>query len=84
MMSVVYSDDIFNFFSCSQEEHIVHVSDVLHRRLKNKLFVKAKKCEFHAKTVGFLGYVVEKGVLRADPAKVETVTRWPATFPGVC
>lgn len=31
------------------------------------------KCEFHVSSVSFLGYVVEKGQLRADPSKVEAV-----------
>lgn len=64
-------------FSRSLEEHVGHVRDVLHRLLENKLFVKAEKYEYHAETVNFLGYVVEKGMLRADPAKVEAVKRWP-------
>lgn len=51
----VYSDDIFIFFYHSQEEHIVHVCDVLHRRLKNKLFVKAKKMLISCKNCRFLG-----------------------------
>lgn len=72
----VYSDDIL-IFSHSLEEQIGHVHDVLHRLLQNKLFVKVEKCEFHAKVVSFLGYVVEKGSLRADPAKVEAVNKWP-------
>lgn len=39
--------DILNF-SNSQEELIHHVQSVLQCLLKNRLFVKAKKCQFHA------------------------------------
>ena len=72
----VYLDDIL-IFSKSREEHIVHVQFVFQRLLKNSLFVKAEKCEFHASTVSFLGYIVAKGSLQMDPAKVSAITSWP-------
>ena len=72
----VYIDDIL-IFSSSMEEHVTHVRDVLQRLMENKLYVKAEKCEFHVSTVSFLGFVVEKGQLRADPSKVEAVKEWP-------
>ena len=73
----VYLDDIL-IFSSSMEEHVSHVRDVLRRLSENKLYVKAEKCEFHVPSVSFLGFVVEKGQLRADPSKVEAVKDWPA------
>ncbi len=72
----VYLDNIL-IFSRSQEDHVNHVRDVLTQLLENKLFVKAEKCEFHVPSVSFLGYIVEKGQLRADPSKVEAVREWP-------
>lgn len=56
----VYLDDIL-IFSRSKEEHVKHVRLVLQRLLENKLFVKAEKYDFHATSVGFLGFIVEKG-----------------------
>ena len=53
----VYLDDI-SIFSPSKEEHVHHIQTVLQRRLENSLFGKAKKCEFHATSVSFLGYIV--------------------------
>lgn len=38
---------------------------------------KQEKCEFNFSSVSFLGYIVEKGQVRADPAKVEAVREWP-------
>lgn len=72
----VYLDDIF-IFSKTREEHVHHVQSVLHRLQENSLYVKAEKCEFHACTVSFLGYIVTKGNLQMDPAKVSAVTTWP-------
>ena len=54
-----------------------HVKLVLQRLLENRLYVKAEKCEFHVSSVSFLGFVVEKGQLKTDPAKVLAVAEWP-------
>lgn len=59
------------------EQHVTHDRDVLKRLLENRLYVKAEKCEFHVSSVSFLGFVVKKGQLRADPSKVEAVKEWP-------
>ncbi|KAL4007989.1 hypothetical protein ACER0C_001841 [Sarotherodon galilaeus] len=72
----VYLDDIL-IFSKSRAEHIKHVRLVLQRLLANRLFVKGEKCEFHVQSVSFLGFLVEQGRLRADPAKVKAVVEWP-------
>ncbi|TWW58269.1 Retrovirus-related Pol polyprotein from transposon 17.6 [Takifugu flavidus] len=83
----VYLDDIL-IFSRSKEEHVHHVQAVLQRLLENSLFVKAEKCEFHATSVSFLGYIIGQGSVEMDPSKVSAVTSWPvpetaATVPGI-
>ena len=50
---------------------------VLRRLWENKLFVKAEKCSFHTDSVSFLGFVVQRGQLQADPEKVRAVSEWP-------
>ncbi|KAJ8346477.1 hypothetical protein SKAU_G00278780 [Synaphobranchus kaupii] len=72
----VYIDDIL-IFSQSPQEHVLHVREVLQRLLENQLFVKAEKCSFHVSTVPFLGFIIEEGSIRADPAKIKAVTEWP-------
>ena len=72
----VYLNDIL-IFSKNLEEHIVHVRQVLQRLWEDKLFVKQEKCEFHVPSVTFLGYILESGKVRPDPAKVLAVTEWP-------
>ncbi|XP_054624868.1 retrotransposon-derived protein PEG10 isoform X1 [Dunckerocampus dactyliophorus] len=72
----VYLDDIL-IFSRNLQDHITHVRLVLQRLMENRLYVKAEKCDFHATSVPFLGYIVEKGQLRADPAKIQAVVEWP-------
>ena len=71
----VYLDAIL-IFSRSLEEHVQQVKLVLQRFLENRLYFKAEKCEFHVSSVQFLGFMVEKGQVRADPAKVQAVTGW--------
>ncbi len=72
----VYLNDIL-IFSPSLQVHTQHVRQVLQRLLENQLFVKAEKCEFHAKSVSFLGFIVSAGEIKPDPAKVEAVAKWP-------
>ena len=72
----VFLDDIL-IFSRGMAEHTHHVQLVLRRLLENSLYVKAEKCEFHVKTVSFLGYIVSEGRIKMDPAKVSAVTTWP-------
>lgn len=87
----VYLDDIL-IYSPTITAHQQHVRLVLQRLLENRLYVKAEKCEFHASTVSFLGFVIEQGRMRADPGKIRAVTDWPvpktrkrrAAVPGLC
>ena len=72
----IYLDDIL-VFSETLEEHTSYVRLILQRLLKNRLFAKAEKCEFHRSTVQFLGFVVSRGKLEMDPVKTEAVVSWP-------
>ncbi|KAG1967775.1 retrotransposable element [Pimephales promelas] len=73
----VYLDDIL-IFSSSLQEHVQHVRRVLQRLLENGLFVKAEKCDFHAQSVPFLGYIVSSEGMRMDPEKIKAVVDWPS------
>ncbi|KAG1952091.1 retrotransposable element [Pimephales promelas] len=72
----VYLDDIL-IFSPSLQVHVQHVRQVLQRLLENKLFVKAEKCTFHARSVTFLGSVIYAQGISMDLNKVCAVTEWP-------
>ncbi len=72
----LYLDDIL-IFSPSLQAHTQHVCQVLQRLLENQLYVKAEKCEFHAKSVSFLGFNVLAAEIKLDLAKVEAVAKWP-------
>ncbi|KAI2664147.1 Transposon Ty3-G Gag-Pol polyprotein [Labeo rohita] len=53
----VYLDDIL-IFSQNKHDHVQHISQVLQCLLENRLIARMKKCEFHAWSVPFLGFVV--------------------------
>ncbi len=72
----VYLDDIL-IFSQNERDHVQHVRRVLQRLLENRLFAKVEKCEFHAWSIPFLGFILSPEGIRMDPAKVEAVADWP-------
>lgn len=72
----MYLDNIF-IFSKTLAEHEIHVRQILQHLVENRLFVKGEKCNFHMDSVAFLGYIIEKGDLKPDPAKVQVVLKLP-------
>ncbi|KAI3375521.1 hypothetical protein L3Q82_003850 [Scortum barcoo] len=61
--------DYILIFSPDPATHQLHVHQVLTRLLESKLFVKAEKCEFHASSVSFLGFIVSPSHIKMDPEK---------------
>ncbi|KAI3354953.1 hypothetical protein L3Q82_004746 [Scortum barcoo] len=72
----LYMFDIL-IFSPDPVTHQHQVWQVLIRLLENQLYVKAEKCEFHASSVSFLGFIVEENKVKMDSEKVSAVTNWP-------
>ncbi|RVW14606.1 hypothetical protein CK203_083863 [Vitis vinifera] len=67
----VRSDDVpkTSFRTRSGEEHERHLSIVLQTLKDKQLYAKLKKCEFWLDKVYFLGHVVTKDGISADPGK---------------
>ncbi|KAL0544506.1 hypothetical protein IC582_019622 [Cucumis melo] len=70
---IVFIDDIL-IYSKTEAEHEEHLRMVLETLRANKLYAKFSKCEFWLKQLSFLGHVVSKTGVSADPAKIEAVT----------
>lgn len=51
---IAYIEDIL-IYSPDQDSHQEHVRTVLSQLLKNHLYVKVEKCEFHVYQISFLG-----------------------------
>ncbi|KAK1787905.1 hypothetical protein P4O66_016386 [Electrophorus voltai] len=72
---IAYIDDILIYFS-SWNQHVLDVRAVLQTLLRNHLYYKAEKCEFHRREVDFLGYIIQEGSVHMQPGKVEAQVRW--------
>ncbi|KAH9763231.1 Endonuclease [Citrus sinensis] len=72
---IIFIDDIL-IYSKSKEEHETHLRIVLETLREKKLYGKFKKCEFWLDRVMFLGHIVTKDGISADPAKVEVIVNW--------
>ncbi len=75
----VHLNDILIFSRCSQE----HVRIILSQLLKNGLFVKLEKNEFHVPTVSFFGFIVSSGNVQMDSGKIQAVLNWPQPFSAI-
>ena len=73
---IIYLDDIL-IYSPNDSEHRHHVKQVLERLRKNKLYAKHDKCEFHARQVEFLGFIVNPNGVSMDKTKVSAISDWP-------
>ena len=65
---LVYLDDIL-IYSNSEEEHIWHIREVLHRLQQHNLYACANKCFFHVQTVEYLGYILSRSGLTMAACK---------------
>jgi hypothetical protein len=73
---IVYIDDIL-IFSDTLESHVRDVRAVLQRLIKNRLYAKVQKCEFHQTQITFLGYIISAEGVTMDDSKVRSVVNWP-------
>lgn len=89
--ALVYLDDIL-IFSETPKNHEAHLRNVLSILHANKLVVSAKKCEFFATKLDFLGHTIDANGLHPNDVKVQTVLNWPTPtdqkqamqFMGLC
>jgi hypothetical protein len=73
---IVYLDDIL-IYSDDPAKHKDQVREVLRRLRANDLFCKPEKCEFHASTIEYLGFVITPEGISMDVKKVKTILDWP-------
>ena len=57
--------------------HVAAVSDILQVASDNDLYFKLEKCVFHAPSIDYLGVILEEGVTRMDPVKINRIRDWP-------
>ncbi len=73
---IAYLDDIV-VYSNTAEEHREHVRTVLKVLLKAGLYLKLRKCEFNAKEIGFVGFIITPEEVRMERDRIATIEEWP-------
>ena len=79
-------------FSRTAEEHIERLREVFQRFKAANLKINPLKCEFFQQHVPFLGHIVSRDGIQADPAKTSAVRQYPVpksvtevkSFLGLC
>ena len=74
---VCQMDDILVFES-NKSEHDKRLCVALEKLKKEEVTLNAEKCEFHRRTVKFLGHEIDKERIKADPDKVQAINSFDA------
>lgn len=74
--ALVFFDDIL-VYSCTWEDHLIHLSQVFQLLLKDQWHIKLSKCAFAQQQIAYLGHVISSKGVATDPAKIEAVKSWP-------
>ena len=72
-----YMDNVAVATHTNLTNHIACVTKILKLMEWYDLFFKLEKCVFHAPQIDYLGIIIEKGMTRMDPVKVEGIWNWP-------
>lgn len=73
---LVFFDDIL-IYSKEEEKHVNHLRQVFQQLQAHKLVVNRKKCSFGDRQVEYLGHIVSREGVKADPKKVDAMLTWP-------
>lgn len=68
----VFFDDIL-VYSKNMQDHVQHLTQVL----EALLYAKLSKCIFCQHEMEYLGHIITKEGVMADPKKIIAVTEWP-------
>ena len=81
---LIYIDDIL-ILSQSPAEHLDHLNQVFTKIREAGLQVRFSKCRFLQEQVKYLGHILSKEGVRADPEKLRTLTEWafPSNATGI-
>eukprot|EP00961_Rhodomonas_salina_P249488 3372228-Rhodomonas_salina.1 len=60
-----------------EEEHVLHLQQVLSTLSKHGLKASLKKSEFFRQEIEYLGHILDGSSVRMEQSKVEVITSWP-------
>ena len=72
---LLYLDDII-VYSKTFREHTERLQEIFTRLHQAGLKLKPSKCHLYQREVSFLGHIVSRDGIRADPAKTDAVQTW--------
>ncbi|OQN95116.1 hypothetical protein B0A48_18806, partial [Cryoendolithus antarcticus] len=72
-----YMDDILVFTKGSLQQHTRDVQAVFERLSTTSFKTAPEKCEFHKKSVKFLGFIIGTDGIKIDPEKTTSIREWP-------
>ena len=72
---LVYMDDLL-IISKTVESHLSHLRTVFEKLREFKFQAKLSKCKFLQQQIKYLGHIISKDGIQADPAKVKTLVDW--------
>jgi hypothetical protein len=73
---VFYIDDIL-IHSKTLDEHLIHLDTVLDRLTRAGFTINVAKCRFCREEVKFLGHVINRTGVSADPDRVQAILNYP-------
>ncbi|KAM1132447.1 hypothetical protein FF1_046837 [Malus domestica] len=73
---LVFFDDIL-IYSHSWADHMSHLLAVFQILQQHRLFLKKSKCSFGQQCVEYLGHIVSREGVAADPSKLQAIRDWP-------
>lgn len=76
---LVFFDDIL-IYSKILQEHVLHLSTVLETIKTHQFYAKAYKSIFGSKKVEYLGHIISKAGVKADPKKLVAMQQWPISI----
>ncbi|KAF7802180.1 putative mitochondrial protein [Senna tora] len=59
------------------ETHVEHLRVTLEIVKKHNLVINQKKCDFGKDKIKYLGHIILVAGVQADPAKIESMVKWP-------
>ena len=73
---IIYLDDII-IFSKDPDDHIERLEGVFENLAQTGLKLKPSKCDYFKAWLKYLGHIVSLEGIATDPAKIETIQKWP-------
>lgn len=72
---LLYMDDAL-ILSKTPEEHLVHLRKVFEIMRERRFAIKGSKCRYLQDQIKYLGHILTKDGVMADPSKIKTVQEW--------